>query len=150
MLTHGNFHIIPVGKTPPYLIFVKSLLSDILKRILTVNLIKPIIMRKIYLIVSGALLGLLPASSQTFERHPGLDAEVIFHQDFEVEEGLNEQQAYDRWAKTPIDTIRELEYYAKIGTSSVSSRTDIYAGSPDWEIFAVRRDSTSSAHTSGS
>lgn len=104
-------------------------------------------MRKIYLIVSGALLGLLPASSQTFERHPGLDAEVIFHQDFEVEEGLNEQQAYDRWAKTPIDTIRELEYYAKIGTSSVSSRTDIYGGSPDWEIFAVRRDSTSSAHT---
>lgn len=90
---------------------------------------------------------MLPASSQTFERHPGLDAEVIFHQDFEVEEGLNEQQAYDRWSKTPIDTIRELEYYAKTGTGT--PRVDIYAPAnvADWSVFLVRKDSTSSEYT---
>ena len=96
---------------------------------------------------AGVMLLSIPASSQlVFERHPE-DARLIFHQDFEVAEGLTTEQAYDNWAKVPIDTIHELEYYSKIGTSSVSSRTDIYDGSADWEIFAVRTDSTSSEHT---
>lgn len=91
----------------------------------------------------------LPVSSQTprkFQTHPQ-DAKVIFHQDFEAPAGLTPQQAYDAWAKTPIDTIHEIEYYSRIGTGSISSSTDIYGGSADWEIFAVRTDSTSSEWT---
>ena len=97
---------------------------------------------------AGALLLSLPASSQLkFERHPE-DAKLIFHQDFEVAEGLTTEQAYDNWAKTPIDTIHELEYYAKLGTGTPSGSTgDIYDGSSDWEIFMVRKDSTSSEWT---
>lgn len=75
------------------------------------------------------------------------NARVIFHQDFEVKDGTTEDQAYAEWSQTPIDTIHEIEYYSKIGTSSVSSGTDIYDGSADWEIFAVRTDSTSSEWT---
>lgn len=90
----------------------------------------------------------LPVSSQVrkFETHPQ-DARLIFHQDFEAPEGLTPQQAYDVWAQTPIDTIHELEYYSRVGTGSISSGTDIYGGSADWEIFAVRTDSTSSEWT---
>lgn len=97
--------------------------------------------------MAGALLFSMPAFSQLkFERHAE-DARQIFHQDFEVADGLTAQEAYDAWAKTPIDTIHEIEYYSKIGTSSLGSRTDIYDGSADWEIFAVRTDSTSSEWT---
>ena len=105
-------------------------------------------MRKFYLFFAGAMLLSLPASSQLkFERHPE-DAKLIFHQDFEVAEGLTTEQAYDNWAKVPIDTIREIEYYAKLGTGTPSgSSGDIYDGSADWEIFAVRTDSTSSEWT---
>lgn len=75
------------------------------------------------------------------------NARVIFNQTFEVADGLNEEQAYAEWSQTPIDTIHEIEYYSRIGTGSVSSNTDIYDGSKDWEIFAVRTDSTSSDWT---
>ena len=104
-------------------------------------------MRKFYLFFAGALLS-IPAVSyaQGLVRYPD-DPKVIFRQTFEVDEGLTEDQAYREWSTTPIDTIHEIEYYSKIGTSSVSSRTDIYDGSPDWEIFAVRTDSTSSEYT---
>ena len=104
-------------------------------------------MRKFYLFFAGALLS-IPAVAQTQElkRYPD-DPKVIFRQTFEVEEGLTENQAYKEWSTTPIDTIHKIEYYSKIGTSSVSSRTDIYDGSADWEIFAVRTDSTSSEYT---
>ena len=104
-------------------------------------------MRKIYLLLAGALLYSLPAVSQLqFQRHAE-DARLIFHQDFEVEDGLTPEQAYTEWATTPIDTIHEIEYYSKIGTSSVSRETDIYNGSSDWDIFIVRTDSTSSEYT---
>ena len=102
-------------------------------------------MRKIYL-----LAGLLFVGVSVFAQ-PDLNdprnARVIFNQTFEVKEGLTEEQAYAEWSQTPIDTIHEIEYYSKIGTSSVSSGTDIYDGSADWEIFAVRTDSTSSDWT---
>ena len=113
----------------------------------TINLINLYVMRKFYLFFAGALLS-IPAVSyaQGLVRYPD-DPKVIFRQDFEVEDGLNEDQAYKKWSTTPIDTIHELEYYSKIGTSSISRKTDIYDGSADWEIFAVRTDSTSSEYT---
>jgi len=102
-------------------------------------------MRKIYL-----LAGLLFVGVSVFAQ-PDLNdpknAKVIFNQTFEVKDGLTEEQAYAEWSQTPIDTIHEIEYYSRIGTSSVSSSTDIYDGSQDWEIFAVRYDSTSSEWT---
>ena len=77
-----------------------------------------------------------------------LNAKVIFHQDFEATEGLTDEQSYIEWSRTPIDTIKYLEYYSKLGTSTPRSSTgDIYDGSADWEIFAVRTDSTSSEWT---
>ena len=76
------------------------------------------------------------------------NAKVIFHQDFEATEGLTDEQSYIEWSRTPIDTIKYLEYYAKLGTSTPRSSTgDIYDGSADWEIFAIRTDSTSSEWT---
>ena len=105
-------------------------------------------MRKIYLFLAGALL-CMPAYSQyvKFERHAE-DARQIFHQDFEVAEGLTTEEAYDNWAKVPIDTIHEIEYYARLGTGTPSGDDgDIYNGSADWQIFMVRTDSTSSEHT---
>ncbi|MBO7049740.1 MAG: hypothetical protein J6W42_03895 [Bacteroidaceae bacterium] len=102
-------------------------------------------MRKIYLLFAGALLATLPALSQP-TRTP-YDAKIIFHQNFEATEGLTDEESYIEWSRTPIDTIRELEYYSRIGTSSLSSGTDIYDGSTDWEIFAVRTDSASSEWT---
>ena len=97
------------------------------------------------MLFAGALLATLPALSQP-TRTP-YDAKIIFHQNFEATEGLTDEESYIEWSRTPIDTIRELEYYSRIGTSSLSSGTDIYDGSADWEIFAVRTDSASSEWT---
>lgn len=101
------------------------------------------------MLFAGALLATLPALSQP-TRTPD-DARIIFHQDFEATEGLTDEESYIEWSTTPIDTIRELEYYAKLGTSTPRGSTgDIYDGSPDWEIFAVRTDSVSSEHPEAS
>ena len=108
-------------------------------------------MRKFYLFFAGAMLLSLPASSQLkFERHPE-DARIIFEQDFEATEGLTDQESYIEWSTTPIDTILELEYYAKLGSSTPRS-VDIYApeNAADWSIFMVRKDSVSSEHPEAS
>ncbi|MBR5707109.1 MAG: hypothetical protein IKX55_06010 [Bacteroidaceae bacterium] len=104
-------------------------------------------MRKFYLFLAGALLLSMPAFSQvTFERHAD-DPRVIFEQDFEATPGLTDKEAYIEWSTTPIDTILELEYYAKLGSSTPRS-VDIYSdeNAADWSIFAVRTDSVSSEH----
>jgi hypothetical protein len=105
------------------------------------------LMRKVYLFLAGALLFSLPAVSQMqFQRHAD-DPRVIFHQNFEATEGLSDAESYRVWSTTPIDTILELEYYAKLGNSTPRS-VDIYseANAADWSIFAVRTDSVSSEH----
>lgn len=95
----------------------------------------------------------MPAYSQLkFERHAE-DARLIFHQDFEASAGLSDQESYNEWSTTPIDTIFELEYYSRLGNSTPSSYrgdNDIYDGSEQWEIFAVRKDSISSEHPEAS
>ncbi|MBO7110781.1 MAG: hypothetical protein J6W18_02400 [Bacteroidaceae bacterium] len=110
-------------------------------------------MRKFYLFFAGALLLSMPAFSQLqFQRHPE-DARIIFEQDFEATEGLTDQESYIEWSTTPIDTIFELEYYSRLGNSTPSSMrgdNDIYDGSDQWEIFAVRKDSVSSEHPEAS
>lgn len=102
---------------------------------------------------AGALLFSLPAVSQLqFQRHAE-DARLIFHQDFEASAGLSDQESYIEWSTTPIDTIFELEYYSRLGNSTPSSYrgdNDIYDGSEQWEIFAVRKDSISSEHPEAS
>ena len=104
-------------------------------------------MRKSYLIFAGMLFLGVSAFAQPDLNDPR-NAKVIFHQDFEATEGLTDEQSYIEWSRTPIDTIRYLEYYAKLGTSTPRSSTgDIYDGSADWEIFAIRTDSTSSEWT---
>lgn len=103
-------------------------------------------MRKNYLFFAGLLLVGASAYAQP-DLKDSRNAKVIFNQTFEVSEGLTEEQAYAEWSQTPIDTIREIEYYSRIGTGSISRSTDIYDGSADWEIFAVRTDSTSSEYT---
>ena len=110
-------------------------------------------MRKFYLFLAGALLA-IPAFSQgegeynkKFERHPQ-DAKVIFTQDFEVPANVTPAEAYKKWSTTPVDTIHELYYYNRRGSGNIS-RIDIYDGSPDWEIFAVRTDSTTPGHAPG-
>jgi hypothetical protein len=111
------------------------------------------LMRKFYLFLAGALLFSLPAVSQLqFKRHAE-DARLIFHQDFEASPGLSDQESYNEWSTTPIDTIFELEYYSRLGNSTPSSYrgdNDIYDGSDQWEIFAVRKDSVSSEHPEAS
>ena len=103
--------------------------------------------------MAGALLLSMPAYSQLkFERHAE-DARLIFHQDFEASAGLSDQESYNEWSTTPIDTIFELEYYSRLGNSTPSSYrgdNDIYDGSEQWEIFAVRKDSISSEHPEAS
>ena len=104
-------------------------------------------MRKSYLIFAGMLFLGVSAFAQPDLNDPR-NAKVIFHQDFEATEGLTDEQSYIEWSRTPIDTIKYLEYYAKLGTSTPRSSTgDIYDGSADWEIFAIRTDSTSSEWT---
>ena len=89
---------------------------------------------------SVALLAVMPATSQDLVRNPD-DPKVIFRQDFEpTDQTISADSAWRAWQTVAVDTIKEIAYYSKIGTSSVSS-TDIYDGSPDWEIFAVRKDS---------
>ena len=105
------------------------------------------LMRKSYLIFAGMLFLGVSAFAQPNLNDPR-NAKVIFHQDFEATEGLTDEQSYIEWSRTPIDTIKYLEYYSKLGTSTPRSTTgDIYDGSADWEIFAVRTDSTSSEWT---
>ena len=103
--------------------------------------------------MAGTLLLSMPAYSQLkFERHAE-DARLIFHQDFEASAGLSDQESYNEWSTTPIDTIFELEYYSRLGNSTPSSYrgdNDIYDGSEQWEIFAVRKDSISSEHPEAS
>ncbi len=73
-------------------------------------------------------------------RYPG-DPMVIFRQTFEPkDQTISADSAWKEWCNTPVDTIREIAYYSKIGTSTVS-KVDIYDGSEDWNIFAVRTDS---------
>ena len=104
-------------------------------------------MRKSYLIFAGMLFLGVSAFAQPDLNDPR-NAKVIFHQDFEATPGLTDEQSYIEWSRTPIDTITYLEYYSKLGTSTPRSSTgDIYDGSADWEIFAVRTDSTSSEWT---
>jgi len=107
-------------------------------------------MRKSYLIFAGMLfLGVSVFAQSGPDLNDPRNARLIFHQDFEATEGLTDEQSYIEWSRTPIDTIRELEYYSKLGTSTPRGSTsgDIYDGSADWEIFAVRTDSTSSEWT---
>ena len=104
-------------------------------------------MRKFYILLSGALLLSMQTYSQVqFERHAD-DPRVIFEQDFEATPGLTDKEAYIEWSTTPIDTILELEYYAKLGSSTPRS-VDIYSeeNATDWSIFMVRKDSVSSEH----
>jgi hypothetical protein len=93
------------------------------------------------LLMAGGLLVSMHASSQVqLVRNPG-DAKVIFRQDFEpADQSISGDSAWRAWCNTPVDTIREITYYSKIGTSSVS-KVDIYDGSDDWKVFAVRTDS---------
>ena len=84
----------------------------------------------------------LPAtlSAQGLVRNPG-DPRVIFSQTFEPkDENSTAEAAWNEWKGTPVDTIRELVYYNKSGSSSVSG-ANIYDGSDDWKIFKVRTDS---------
>jgi len=97
-------------------------------------------MRTIYLFFAGVLLASLPAVSQGLVRNPD-DPRIIFRQDFEpTDQTISADSAWEAWQTTAVDTIKELYYYSKIGTSTVSS-ADIYDGSEDWKIFAVRTDS---------
>ena len=89
---------------------------------------------------AGVLLATLPAVSQGLVRNPD-DPRIIFRQDFEpTDQTISADSAWKAWQTTAVDTIKELYYYSKIGTSSVSG-ADIYDGSDDWKIFAVRKDS---------
>ena len=107
-------------------------------------------MRKFYTFLAGALLLTLPVASQTGpERNPATDPKVVFHQDFEVEDGLTAEQAYQEWSTTPVGNIKELEYYAKIGTSTASG-VNIYADKTgDYNVFAIRKDSTTTGYPAG-
>ena len=107
-------------------------------------------MRKFYTFLAGALLLTLPVASQTGpERNPATDPKVVFHQDFEVEDGLTAEQAYQEWSTTPVGYIKELEYYAKIGTSTASG-VNIYTDKTgDYNVFAIRKDSTTTGYPAG-
>jgi len=95
-------------------------------------------MKKFYLF-AGALLATMPLVSQDLVRYPS-DPKVIFTQDFEVEDGVDPNEAWDLWCNTAVDTIKEITYFNKIATSSVSG-ANIYDGSKDYEVFMVRKDS---------
>ena len=103
-------------------------------------------MKQRLLLISALLLIGVSALAQP-DLGDSRSAEMIFLNEFEVLDGLSPQQAYNAWAKTPIDTIHEIEYYSRLGTGSIPVGTDIYGGSTNWEIFAVRTDSTSSEWT---
>ena len=96
-------------------------------------------MRKFYLFFAGALLLSTSAFSQAkFQRYPD-EAKIVFTQDFEPkDQTITADSAWRAWCGTPVDTIRELYYYARSGSSSVSG-ADIY--SDDWKIIGTRTDS---------
>lgn len=98
----------------------------------------------------GTLLTLPMFSQPTRTKN---DPKQIFSQDFEVkQQGLTGQEAYNLWSTTPVDTIHFIEYYSRLGTGTPSSSNggkDIYDGSAQWEIFAVRTDSTTPGHEPG-
>ena len=95
-------------------------------------------MKKFYLF-AGALLAAMPLVSQDLVRYPG-DPKVIFNQNFEVPDGTDPDEAWDLWCNTAVDTIKEITYFNKIATGTVSS-ANIYDGSKDYEVFMVRTDS---------
>ena len=98
----------------------------------------------------GTLLTLPMFSQPTRTKN---DPKQIFSQNFEVkQQGLTGQEAYNLWSTTPVDTIHYIEYYSRLGTGTPSSSNggkDIYDGSAQWEIFAVRTDSTTPGHEPG-
>ena len=98
-------------------------------------------MKKFYLFMTSALLAAMPAVAQDdgLERFPD-DPKVIFNQDFEVPDGVDADEAWDVWSNTAVDTIKEITYFNKIATGSVSG-ADIYDGSVDYQVFMVRTDS---------
>ena len=81
----------------------------------------------------------MPLVSQDLVRYPG-DPKVIFNQNFEVPDGTDPDEAWDLWCNTAVDTIKELTYFNKIATGTVSS-ANIYDGSKDYQVFMVRTDS---------
>ena len=91
----------------------------------------------------------LPVASQTGPVRTDNDPKFVFEQTFEVEDGLTPEQAYEEWSTTPRGYIKELYYYAKIGTSTASG-VNIYTDKTgDYEIFAVRTDSTTKGYAPG-
>ena len=106
-----------------------------------INQLTDIYMRKFYIVLSGVLLLSLSSVSQTFERRAD-DPKIIFTQFFEPkDQTITADSAWRAWCNTPLDTIREFKYYAKSGSSSISTGTDIYDGSSDWQIIGTRTDS---------
>ena len=81
----------------------------------------------------------MPLVSQDLVRYPG-DPKVIFNQNFEVPDGTDPDEAWELWCNTAVDTIKEITYFNKIATGTVSS-ANIYDGSKDYEVFLVRKDS---------
>ena len=92
----------------------------------------------------------LPVMSQQKPAATENDPKVIFVQDFEPSSsGLSAEDAWQEWQATPVDTIRELYYYNRIATGTVSN-ANIYDGSDDWNIAFVRTDSTTEGYEPGS
>ena len=92
----------------------------------------------------------LPVMSQQKPAATENDAKVIFVQDFEPSSsGLSAEDAWQEWQTTPVDTIRELYYYNRIATGTVSN-ANIYDGTDDWNIAFVRTDSTTEGYEPGS
>ena len=106
-------------------------------------------MKKLYLFLTGAVLASMPLMSQRPASGPD-DPKLIFTQNFEPSsDELTAEQAWAEWQATPVDTIKELYYFAQTGSDNLNGK-NIYDGSANWQLGVLRTDSTSVGHEPGS
>ena len=88
-------------------------------------------MKKRDLLIAGLLLMGVPAFAQDGPEFTSQDSRMVFMQTFESD--------WETWTSTPIDTIKGVTYYNRLGDGNVSgTNVNIYDGSSDWDIYGVR------------